>query len=214
MSTGSARPEPPARACRPTPDGTSGRRPGRRRASGARLSRVGDGAGPTNSRAASPADDAGSGDRQRARDPSCRVGPVRLLRQRQGHQVGSHSHGALLDKLGRIEQGIAAYDDVVDRFGGASDPTLRIEVASALASKGAILGRLGLPAEALAAYEAFEPYQTALSKDRLRRFQQSDRVLYTPLLQRAPCDGRSCAGVGQTTVALLTWPRRRAPDRR
>ena len=68
--------------------------------------------------------------------------------------------GALFNKaiafgdLGRLEEAIDAYEDVVARFSGAAgDRRLRDRVAKALFNKGVTLGELGRLDEAVAAYE-------------------------------------------------------------
>jgi hypothetical protein len=53
-----------------------------------------------------------------------------------------------LGELGRSEEVIAVYDDVVQRFGTASELQLREQVAGALFAKGAWLGELGRDEEA------------------------------------------------------------------
>ena len=66
---------------------------------------------------------------------------------------------ALFDKAGALddrnqaEGALAAYDEVVRRFGESEAPALREWVATALARKGVALGALDRPAEALIAYD-------------------------------------------------------------
>ena len=55
--------------------------------------------------------------------------------------------------LGRSEEALAVYDDVVARYGDAPEPALREQVASALVNKGVTLGALGRSEEELAVYE-------------------------------------------------------------
>ena len=64
--------------------------------------------------------------------------------------------------LGRREEEIAAYDDVLSRYGQAAEPGLRAQVARALSHKGAALGLMNRTAEEVAAYQQFEGYQAAL----------------------------------------------------
>jgi len=61
--------------------------------------------------------------------------------------------GLALGSLGRSEEAIAVYDEVVSRFGDAEEPELRDPVASALGNKGVVLGILGRDEEAIAAYD-------------------------------------------------------------
>ena len=51
------------------------------------------------------------------------------------------------------EEAIAVCDDVVGRFGAASEPPLREQVANAMLSKGASLGALGRNEEAIAVFD-------------------------------------------------------------
>jgi hypothetical protein len=61
--------------------------------------------------------------------------------------------GSRLGVLGQSEQAIAVYDDVVARFGAATEPGLREQVARALVNKGSRLGVLGQPEQAIAVYD-------------------------------------------------------------
>ena len=61
--------------------------------------------------------------------------------------------GVILGELGQPEDGIAAYDQVVERFGEATGPALREQVAKALVNKGVTLGQLGRSEEAAGAYD-------------------------------------------------------------
>ena len=54
-----------------------------------------------------------------------------------------------LGQLGRNEEAIAVYDDVVGRFGTATELPLLEEVARALVNKGVTLGQLGRNEEAI-----------------------------------------------------------------
>ena len=58
-----------------------------------------------------------------------------------------------LGKLNRHEDAIAAYDDVIARFGESDDPDLQEQVAIALFNKGADLGALNRHEDAIAAYD-------------------------------------------------------------
>jgi hypothetical protein len=60
--------------------------------------------------------------------------------------------GVRLGQLGRPEEELGAYDQVVARFGDAAEPGVREQVATALVYKGTTLGQLGRPEEELGAY--------------------------------------------------------------
>jgi hypothetical protein len=51
-------------------------------------------------------------------------------------------------ELNRPAEAIAVYDDLVTRFGEASEPAVRAQVVRALFNKGVRLGQLDRPAEA------------------------------------------------------------------
>jgi hypothetical protein len=79
--------------------------------------------------------------------------------------------GVTLGELGRPEEAIRVYDDVLTRFGGRSEAALAEQVARALVSKGARLDGLGRPEEAIRVYD-----------DMLARFgDRSDAVLAEPV---------------------------------
>jgi tetratricopeptide (TPR) repeat protein len=62
--------------------------------------------------------------------------------------------GFTLGRLGRSEEEIAVYDQVVQRFGKASEPVLRQHVAQALVNKGvALAGQLHRYQEAMTVFE-------------------------------------------------------------
>ena len=61
--------------------------------------------------------------------------------------------GRALESLGRPDEAIAAFQEVVPRFGEATEAELRAYVAGALAEKGAALARLGRRDEAVRAYD-------------------------------------------------------------
>ena len=63
------------------------------------------------------------------------------------------NRGVLLGELGRGEEAIKAYDEVLSRFGDAREPALREQVAKALFNKGNTLGELGRGEEAIKAYD-------------------------------------------------------------
>ena len=55
--------------------------------------------------------------------------------------------------MGRSADALAAYQQVVDRYGDDPAPALREQVAAALYNTGIALGKRGRPADALAAYQ-------------------------------------------------------------
>ncbi|MEK7213990.1 MAG: SIR2 family protein [Chloroflexota bacterium] len=61
--------------------------------------------------------------------------------------------GLTLGSLGRGDEAVAAYDEVVRRFGEAPEAALRGQVARALVNKGFSLGELGRGDAAVAAYD-------------------------------------------------------------
>jgi tetratricopeptide (TPR) repeat protein len=63
------------------------------------------------------------------------------------------NRGALFGQLGRNDEAVAAYDEVIARFKDAGEPRLREQVAMALVNKGARLGQLGRNDEAVATYD-------------------------------------------------------------
>jgi tetratricopeptide (TPR) repeat protein len=63
------------------------------------------------------------------------------------------SNGFVLGTLGRSQEEIAVYDDLIARFGTATEPALREPVARALVSKGARLYALGRREEEIAVYD-------------------------------------------------------------
>jgi tetratricopeptide (TPR) repeat protein len=61
--------------------------------------------------------------------------------------------GYALGQLNRHEDAIAAYDDVITRYGGRNAPALQKVVAMALVNKGAGLNKLNRHEDAMAAYD-------------------------------------------------------------
>ena len=59
--------------------------------------------------------------------------------------------GVVLGKLGRLQEALAAYQQLIDDYRG--DPGLREQVGQALLNRGIRLGQLDRPQEALAAYQ-------------------------------------------------------------
>jgi tetratricopeptide (TPR) repeat protein len=64
-----------------------------------------------------------------------------------------NNRGTALRELGRPQDALAAYQQVVDDYGDDPSPVLRERVARALNNRGVVLGELGRPQEALAAYQ-------------------------------------------------------------
>ncbi len=75
--------------------------------------------------------------------------PDWLLREAKAR----HGQGYCLAIMGRQEEAIAAYDEVLRRFGDSSESALKEPVAKALVNKGAVLGDSGKQEEAIAAYD-------------------------------------------------------------
>ena len=67
--------------------------------------------------------------------------------------VAGYNLGVILGELGRSEEAVAAYDQVLDRYGDDPAPALREQAAKALNNKGVTLGDLGRSEEAIAAYD-------------------------------------------------------------
>lgn len=61
--------------------------------------------------------------------------------------------GFILGRLNQSQEAIAIYDDVIKRFGDATEPALRELVAKALVSKGLRLGTLNQDKEEIAVYD-------------------------------------------------------------
>ena len=61
--------------------------------------------------------------------------------------------GGHAGELGRPADALAAYQQVIDRYGDDPAPALRERVAAALYTQGVVFGNLGRFAEALAAYQ-------------------------------------------------------------
>ena len=67
--------------------------------------------------------------------------------------IGGHNFGVILVQAERSEEAIEVYDDLLARFGAASEPALREVVAKALFGKGVGLGGLGRFEEAIEVYD-------------------------------------------------------------
>src|SRR5260370_307258 len=61
--------------------------------------------------------------------------------------------GLLLGQLGRFEEEVEVYDEVVARFGDAPEPAPREQVAKALVNKSIMLGELGRFEEEVEVYD-------------------------------------------------------------
>ena len=62
-------------------------------------------------------------------------------------------NGNILAEKGKYEEAIAVYDQVVERYGEASEPGLREQVAKALFNKGVTLGQLKRSEDAIVVYD-------------------------------------------------------------
>ncbi len=89
--------------------------------------------------------------------------------------------GCTLGELGRSAEAIATYDDLLARFGAATELQLCEIVAMALVNKGAALGR---SAEAVAAYDDLLARFGAATELPLREFAAKART-YKVALQKA-----------------------------
>ncbi|MEZ5381377.1 MAG: hypothetical protein R2754_06210 [Microthrixaceae bacterium] len=67
--------------------------------------------------------------------------------------IGGFNAGVVLGELGRSDEAIGVYDEVVARYGDDTEPAVREQVAGALVSKGVVLGVLGRSDEAIGVYD-------------------------------------------------------------
>ena len=101
---------------------------------------------------------------QRGRDCGLRRS-ARPLRHRDRAAAARTVANALLNKgvtlgaLGRSEEAIAVYDDLLARFGTATELPLREQVAKALVNKGVTLGALGRSEDAIATLRQAEEFE-------------------------------------------------------
>jgi hypothetical protein len=65
------------------------------------------------------------------------------LRLREAVTRAAFNKGSTLGRLGRSEDAIAVYDELIARFGAASELALRERVAGAFLNKAVTLGQLG-----------------------------------------------------------------------
>jgi len=86
------------------------------------------------------------------------------LRTDPDHAFALFSKGASLSRLGRSEDAIEVYDDVVSRFGASEETPLSEHVGKALFNKGATLAQLGRSENAIEVYDdvvsRFRPSQS------------------------------------------------------
>ncbi len=64
-----------------------------------------------------------------------------------------YNKGVALGLLDREEDGIAAFDELVARYGDDEEPGVREQVASSLRNKGVALNRLGREEDKIAVYD-------------------------------------------------------------
>jgi tetratricopeptide (TPR) repeat protein len=67
--------------------------------------------------------------------------------------VALFNKGVALGQADRVEESLAAFDEVARRFAGRPEPALAEQVAKALFNKGVVLGRAGRVEEELAAFD-------------------------------------------------------------
>ena len=103
--------------------------------------------------------------------------------------------GVALGEIGRTEEELAAYDEVVRRFGKSEAPLLLEPVARALFNRGVRLGTLGRTEEALAAYNEV-----------LRRFGESETpALFGPVAKALFNKGVGLGELGRTEDELAAY---------
>ena len=114
---------------------------------------------------------------------------------RQGVARALVNKGFRLGVLGRTEEAVATYDEVVRRFGASDEPALREQVARALFNKGFRLGVLGRTEEAVATYDEV-----------VRRFGASDEPALREGVARALVNkGVDLGALGRTEEAVATY---------
>ena len=102
--------------------------------------------------------------------------------------------GGILYKLNRLEEALAAYDDVMRRFGESNMPTLVELIVTALVNKGIILVRLNQPKKALAAFD-----------EGVRRFGDSENpALLEPVAKALLYKGITLGTMNRPEEALAT----------
>jgi tetratricopeptide (TPR) repeat protein len=75
-------------------------------------------------------------------------------RLRERHAQALVNRGFRLGELGREEEEVAIYDNLVVRFGDDAAPAIREQVAAAIINKGVALGGVGRSEEAITVYDA------------------------------------------------------------
>jgi tetratricopeptide (TPR) repeat protein len=76
--------------------------------------------------------------------------PAKLIALREVVAIALFNKGVALSELGRDEEAITVYDDVLSRFGSATELTLREQAARAIVNKAATLNELGHNSKAIA----------------------------------------------------------------
>ena len=103
--------------------------------------------------------------------------------------------GVALGEIGRTEEQLAAYDEVVRQFGKSEAPVLLEPVARALFNKGVKLGELGRTEEALAVYHEI-----------VRRFGESEApALFEPVAKALFNKGVGLGVLGRTEDELAAF---------
>ncbi len=100
-----------------------------------------------------------------------------------------------LAESGRLEEAVAAWDEVIRRFGGSDAPADREQVSLALVNKGKALGRMGRAEEASAAWD-----------DVVRRFGADDVEGHRLAVATALASkGGMLSNLNRHTEALTAW---------
>lgn len=102
--------------------------------------------------------------------------------------------GGALGQAGRTDEELAAYDELLQRFGDASEPTLRERVAQALFNRAVVLGQTGRTNEEMATYGEL-----------LRRFRDANEpTLREPVARALASLGVDLGVAGRVDEALAT----------
>ena len=106
-----------------------------------------------------------------------------------------HAKGLALEKLGESETAIAAWDEVVERFGAGSAPEIQFPVAMSLANKGYALDQLEETEQAIATFDEV-----------VERFGDSDIPdLQLPLAMALLCKGTAQGRLGEDQAEIATY---------
>ena len=106
-----------------------------------------------------------------------------------------HAKGLALEKLGESETAIAAWDEVVERFGAGSAPEIQFPVAMSLANKGYALDQLEETEQAIATFDEV-----------VVRFGDSDIPdLQLPLAMALLCKGTAQGRLGEDQAEMATY---------